>query len=211
MGLLKTNGAAKYRTVALIRFGRGAGQQTMKQQNYWLKVNESCVTENRFCKLWACWVLGMHQSEVTIPFPCSAAIIRINNTQNGATNTRPLSTNASPLSKIHAHSIIAGAYRNRIWTGWKKKTCRLVGLWYYFTGKRYWSILHFLLISKFKEYLHKIYLYCTKYKKVSKSLLHKQRKGGAVVAHIGLWELYTVTWWDGWMGLLRLQEYLRCQ
>ena len=48
MGLLKTNGAAKYRTVALIRFGRGAGQQTMKQQNYWLKVNENCVTENRF-------------------------------------------------------------------------------------------------------------------------------------------------------------------
>ena len=133
MGLLKTNGAAKYRTVALIRFGRGAGQQTMKQQNYWLKVNESYVTENRFCKLWACWVLGMHQSEVTIPFPCSAAIIRINNTQNGATNTRPLSTNASPLStnasplsKIHAHSIIAGAYRNRIWTGWKKKLAGLL-------------------------------------------------------------------------------------
>ena len=120
MGLLKTNGAAKYRTVALIRFGRGAGQQTMKQQNYWLKVNKSCVTENRFCKLWACWVLSMHPSEVTIPFPCSAAIIRINNTQNGATNTRPLSTNTSP------HSIIAGASRKRIWTGRKKKLAGLL-------------------------------------------------------------------------------------
>ena len=159
MGLLKTNGAAKYRTVALIRFGRGAGQQTMKQQNYWLKVNENCITENRFFKLWACWGLGMHQSEVTIPFPCSAAIIRINNTQNGATNTRPLSTNTSP------HSIIAGASRNRIWTGWKKKPAGLLASGIILQERDIGAFCIFFWYQTSNEYLHKIYLYCTKYKK----------------------------------------------
>ena len=205
MGLLKTNGAAKYRTVALIRFGRGAGQQTMKQQNYWLKVNENCITENRFFKLWACWVLGMHQSEVTIPFPCSAAIIRINNTQNGATNTRPLSTNASPLStNTSPHSIIAGASRKRIWTGRKKKLAGLLASGIILQERDIGAFCIFFWYQTSKNICIKsIYIVPNK-KKVSTFLLHKQRKGerGGQLQHIMGFGSFMLTWWDELMGLI---------
>ena len=171
----------------------------MKQQNYWLKVNENCVTENRFFKLWACWGLGMHQSEVTIPFPCSAAIIRINNTQNGATNTRPLSTNTSP------HSIIAGASRKRIWTGRKKKLAGLLASGIILQERDIGAFCIFFWYQTSKNiWIKSIYIVPNK-KKVSTFLLHKQRQGGegwAAVAHNRLWELYAVTWWDGWIGFI---------